>query len=323
MANLLILTDGGGDIGFGHVVRCIAIKNAWSSGSARLLVQMEGDALAFNDTEPFDWLNSSEKLRDYAAENLVLLVDSYRPDEDYFRLLRKIFSFIVVFDDYNRISYPVDLVICPAVYGNLIDYSNQIAKTVGGAEYVILRPDILAARKLETRQSIESVLVTFGGSPLNETLYQQVIDILEGNGYQAKVVAGNDLLAKKLRTNNSQIFGRLDTLMMAELMTSVDVAISGAGQTLNELAWLGIPAFSVKTGEDQHGNWDFYKRNNLSVASVLPNDHNFEYTIVNTLKNQTFFTRLEMANKLRELLTPTGAKLICSLIENMGCIEHE
>ena len=322
MTDIVILTDGGADIGFGHLVRCLAVKDAWQKGIARLLVQMEGGEQAPDGADTFEWLRDGaiENLKQFALPNTLLLVDSYRPSADFFRLLKTIFSFVVVLDDYNRISYPVDLIICPGVYGKYMDYSNQLAVTVGGAEYVILRHEILVAKKLEIREELQTILVTLGGSQQDETFFQQLINILENEGYKLVVVTGNEKIAKKLSSsNNSDIYGKLGSIRMAEIMVSVDAAVSAAGQTLNELAWLGVPTFIVKTGEDQHKNWDYYKHQNLSLGAALPNVQNLESLLINKLKNETVTRRLNRSSRLKNLLTVTGAHFICSLIEGMGC----
>ena len=322
MADLIIIADGGGNIGFGHLMRCLAIKSAWDNGTARLLAAMEGGEYAPDGTEAFDWLNGVDKLKQFVTINTVLLVDSYRPTADYFRLLKSMFPFVAVLDDYNRIAYPVDLVVCPAVYGKEMEYSNQIAETAGGADYVIIRPEILAARRLEVGKNIETVLVTFGGSQQDEMLFQQVIDILEGAGYQAIVVAGSERLAKKLHGNTSQIYGRLEPMKMAEIMASVDFAVSAAGQTLNELAWLGVPTFSIKTGEDQHGNWDYYKNHKLSLGAELASAQNLGSTLIEILNKETAKSRLNRAEKLMHLFTASGASKICSLVQDSGSKVH-
>jgi len=322
VADLLILADGGGDIGFGHLMRCLAIKCAWNDGTARLLAQMEGGELAPDGAETFDWLNVADKLKQFATANTLLLVDSYRPNADYFGFLKSMFPFVVVLDDYNRISYPVDLVVCPGIYGKEMDYSNQSADTVGGGEYVILRPEILVARKFEIRETIETVLVTFGGSQQDEILFQQVINILENAEYQAIVVTGNEQLAKKIHGKISQIYGKLEPMKMAEIMASVDFAVSAAGQTLNELAWLGVPTFSVKTGEDQHRNWDYYRRHKLSLGAESAKVHNMQSTLIKALNNETSENRVNRSEKLMSLLTVTGARTICLLIEKLGSKNH-
>jgi UDP-2,4-diacetamido-2,4,6-trideoxy-beta-L-altropyranose hydrolase len=322
VTDLLILADGGGDIGFGHLMRCLAIRHVWNNGTARLLAQMKDDEPTPNGAENFDWLRLPEKLKEYMSTNTLLLVDSYRPDEEYFRLLKTMFPFVAVLDDYNRISYPVDMVICPGVYGKEMDYSNQLAVTLGGAKYVILRAEILTARKLKKIEPIKTILVTLGGSQQDEILFQQLIDILENTGYKAIVVTGNGLLAKKLHGKKSQIYGKLEPLAMANIMASVDVAVSAAGQTQNELAWLGVPTFSIKTGEDQHENWTYYKNHNLSLGAELANAQNLKSTLIEILSKETAESRLKRTKKLMGLLTATGASTICSVIENSGSKVH-
>jgi UDP-2,4-diacetamido-2,4,6-trideoxy-beta-L-altropyranose hydrolase len=314
MFNLLILTDGGGRIGFGHLVRCLAIKDAWKHG-AHLLAHMEDDVAPSDGVEIFDWLNQPEKLTQFSSENTIVLVDSYRPSKNYFLLLKGLFKFVVVLDDYNRITYPVDLVICPGIYGEDMDYNNQTCIPAGGAKYVVIRPDILAAKQIRVSKNIESILVTFGGSQYDKALYQRAIELIESSGYKAIVVTGNDKLAKKIVSKSSKIYGRLDPVTMAEVMASVDMAVSAAGQTLNELAWLGVPTFSIRTGVDQQENWEYYNSHSLSLAAALHDNKNWESELKMVLKNETYKSRLERSHRLKNLLTAKGSEEICSLID--------
>ena len=142
-------------------------------------------------------------------------------------------------------------------------------------------------------------------------------DILEEAGYQVIVVTGSDGLASQLSTKNSHVYGRVAPMTMANIMSSVDVAVSAAGQTLNELAWLGVPTISVKTGEDQHWNWEYYRRHNLSLAALLPGQANFASILISTLKTENGNSRRERSLNLRKLLTDGGAAAICSFIKDM------
>ena len=45
---------------------------------------------------------------------------------------------------------------------------------------------------------------------------------------------------------------------IAELFTSSDLALSAGGQTLNELAYLGVPFLAIQTGTDQYWNINSY-----------------------------------------------------------------
>ncbi len=107
---------------------------------------------------------------------------------------------------------------------------------------------------------------------------------------------------------------------MAEIMASVDVAVSAAGQTLNELAWLGIPTYLIRTGIDQQGNWEYYNCHNLSLGAVSYDDEDWESALKTVLKNATYESRVELSHRLKKLLSGKGADEICSLVNKLtGC----
>lgn len=316
MSNLLILTDGGDSIGFGHIMRCLAIKECWRHGSAKLLVQMKGESKTPDGALNYDWLDHIDSLKKFTSKNTSLLVDSYQTNADHFHQLSEIFPFITVLDDYNRMIYPVDLLICPGVYGKEINYSNQVAKTYGGPEYVIIRPEILSLTRVKIKNTVQRVLVTLGGSQQSTSLFQMIIDTFENTDYQLIIVTGNTKLATGLSSKTAIIHGVLDGMEMANLMTSIDIAITAAGQTLNELSWLGVPIFTIKTGEDQHYNWNYYGQHGLSFANKTQNCKNLQQALIETFQSQNYINRCNSSYKLKKLLTATGTKLICNVINN-------
>lgn len=317
MTDLLILTEGGGEIGLGHIMRCMTILNTWNYGVSKLMVHPEDENCEVDEVQFFDWRNRANELSSMFTQNTLILIDSYQVDETFFLQLRKDFNFIAVLDDYNRISYPVDLVICPGIYGKQMDYKRQSAVTVGGPEYVILRKDILSSRKEYINHELHSILVCFGGSQPNEKLYQRIINIFSETQYSLTVVTGNDLIADKLY-GKAIVYGKLNSTEMAKIMVSTDIAICAAGQTLNEFTWLGIPAFSFKTTEDQAQNWKFYQQHNYILGTFLPEDLELEQKILSRLESFSIEDHKQLSKKLKNLLTCSGARKICSVIKNIG-----
>lgn len=316
MADLLILTDGGGRIGLGHIIRCVAIHRAWSFGSSKLLVSMEEAAQVPSEAHHFDWKNRLSEIQSMVTDNTLVLVDSYQVEHPFFLRLRKYFSFIAVLDDFNRISYPVDLIVCPGIYGHLMNYQNQRARTFGGAEYVIIRQDIIAARRKIVRKNFKNILITFGGSQQNESLYQQALNIFSDTDYDVTVVTGNEFLVSKLCTK-AKVFGKLDSNTMAKLMASADIAICAAGQTLNEFSWLGIPAFTFKTTEDQEGNWRYYQQFSLALGSYSCDESDLRSKIHSKLASLSTANYNFLSTKLKSLFNQNGAKEVCLTINNI------
>lgn len=317
MTDLLILTEGGGEIGLGHLMRCMAIHNAWNYGVSRIMVHANDESCILDEVQLFKWRDNSNELSSMLTDNTLILIDSYQADESFFWQIRKASNFVAVLDDYNRISYPVDLIICPGIYGKQMDYKHQTAITVGGPEYVILRKEILSLRKKNIARKVNSILICFGGSQPNENLYQQIINIFLKTDFSLTVVTGNDLIADKL-FGKAVIYGKLNPAEMATIMASADIAICAAGQTINELTWLGIPAFLFKTTNDQELNWNFYRQNNLTLGAYLPEELGLEQKILSKLKSFSIKDHKALSKKLKNLLKHSGAKEICSIIKNKG-----
>lgn len=322
MSELLILTEGGGSIGLGHIMRCTAIKNAWSFGTSTLMVDSWDETCISSNAIHFDWRERINEICVKFSNSTRILVDSYQVDKKTLLRLKQYFSFVSILDDFNRIDYPVDLVICPGVYGKQIDYKQQTAITVGGPEYVILRQDIIAARKERSDIKLRSILVCFGGSQPNEQLYQQIINIFSDAHYNLTVVTGNDLLASKLQ-GKADIYGKLDAIEMTQIMASTDVAICAAGQTLNEFAWLGIPVIVFKTTEDQYPNWSFYQQQNYLLSACLPNELDLEQKILSQLESLSVQYYKQLSKKLKKLLTAFGAENVCSIIKKEASEANE
>ena len=96
----------------------------------------------------------------------LVLVDSYLADEAIFRTLRQAFEISVAIDDFDRISYEVDLVLCPNASFKKVGYpSGGVArKIVGGPSLVIIRRSIHELRHVfKVREEICKVLITVGG----------------------------------------------------------------------------------------------------------------------------------------------------------------
>ena len=72
---------------------------------------------------------------------------------------------------------------------------------------------------------------------------------------------------------------------MASLMLGSDVAISAAGQTLNELACLGVPTVAVCIDEDQRPNYEAYLRAGCLTREISWDDRRLERRIADALKD--------------------------------------
>ena len=257
MTDFVILTEAGGTVGYGHLMRCLAIANVTD---AELYVHADGDYPKKNCSKEYNWRTYLDGLIDSHPASSSILVDSYLADRKIYERLSQYFNYVSVLDDYNRLEYPVDLIINPGI--KLPDYSSQVAKVVGGNKYIILRKEIVQQQKKYDYHHYQNVLVTFGGCD-NGNLYDWLVPLLGNHPFSLiTVVTGNDengsLLATKYNSSLIKWCGQVDAQHMGELMYQADICISAGGQTLHELAYIGVPSICIKTGEDQKNNIEGY-----------------------------------------------------------------
>jgi UDP-2,4-diacetamido-2,4,6-trideoxy-beta-L-altropyranose hydrolase len=137
----------------------------------------------------------------------------------------------------------------------LPSYDGQSARIVGGREFVILRNEIRRQTPKSDFRYLRKAFVTFGGSARRD-LFDQLIPLLTGHDMEIKVVVGNDATRDQLARDHSDPsitwIGEVSAEDMASLMAGADLAISAGGQTLHELAFLGVPTIGIGIGSRDH-----------------------------------------------------------------------
>lgn len=274
-ARVALFTEVGGAIGYGHWVRCSALAAALQAAGAEVawVLHVEGDpAIALpSDAHRVSWQADPRAALQAVGPADLVLVDSYRADHTaYARLAAE--TRLVVLDDYDRLRYPAGLLINPNPAADEISYAAQAADVVGGAEWVMLRPAIVEARaaaQADPRSvpaAVGSIVLTLGGSDVHR-LAVPFVRCLGATYPEAAVhvVAGSKAYAAELRAHLPAVtvHGYLEAASFAARLVASDLAVSAAGQTLHELACLGVSTVAVGTGMDQLPNLRSYVRRGL------------------------------------------------------------
>lgn len=275
---MVIRADAGVVIGTGHVMRCLALAQAWqaSGGSATFLSHCEGDALrrriepARLSFIPLDQpypspsdLEATLSLLDHhgscAQNGRWLALDGYHFDLAYQQAVQAAGRRLLVIDDTAHLPrYVADVLVNQNIHAERLDYRCGPGTTMLlGTRYAMLRPEFLAWRdwKREVPRVGRRVLVTMGGSdPENATL--KVIRALERvdvDGLEAVVVAGAGNPHTEELRRGSPPFIRLvsNSQNMPELMAWADMAVSAGGSTCWELAFMRVPNIVLVLAENQ------------------------------------------------------------------------
>ncbi len=290
---LLIRADANAEIGTGHVMRCVALAQAWRDGGGgvtfilgtggteiheRLLSEgFEVNEISGETGSAQDAAQTCELCVRKAAEWLVL--DGYHFSRDYRNRIGSAASHLLLVDDHGAFApYDCDIVLNTNVYASEEMYSDRRrrARLLLGSKYALLRREFLSVQRerADVSEQATRLLVTLGGSdPHNVTL--TVVEALQELGdlaFEVTVVLGasNRHRASVERALNQ--FSRPVRLLvnvtnMPELMAESDLAISAGGGTCDELALLRVPMFLITTATNQEQAVEAYRVKRAAVTA--------------------------------------------------------
>lgn len=283
MGPLLVRADADGRQGTGHVMRCLALARAWRDCGGRPAfvtccpverlrqrIRTAGSELVPLDRphdDPADLSATLDVLGRLQAETaegqgVWTVLDGYYFDSAYRRAIRAAGGRVLAVDDLVRPSHHhADLLLNPNAGAELLECACDPDTTLLlGTRYALLRPEFMRweAWRREVPHTARRILVTFGGAdPQNATAaVLQALGQIDVPSWEAKVVLGAanphcDWLRRQLRRLPGRIELLLDPSDMPELMAWADVAVSAAGSTCWELAWMRLPAVVLTAADNQ------------------------------------------------------------------------
>jgi UDP-2,4-diacetamido-2,4,6-trideoxy-beta-L-altropyranose hydrolase len=279
--SLIIRADASTKIGTGHIMRCMALAQAWQSqgSDAAFISHCESDSLrhriesagiGFRPLEqphphPSDLqttLQLLERLASHQPERLWLVLDGYHFGPAYQQEVRAAGYRLLTVDDMAHLPYyHADVVLNQNITAEQLAYPcGPETLLLLGARYALLRPEFLKWQDChwEIPEVARKVLVTLGGSDPDNVTLKVIRGLREAKveGLETKVVVGPQNphlleLQRAVRDCPAPIHLMHSSQDMAGLMAWADVAISGAGSTCWELAYMGLPAVLLVLAENQ------------------------------------------------------------------------
>jgi len=316
--HLVIRADASTQIGIGHLMRCLALAQAWKDAGGRvafitgcqsesLLQRLREEEfnihlLAHPYPDPEDWDYTKNVLT--ISPDAWVVLDGYHFDEVYQQQVKQAGHRLLVIDDMAHLKhYHADIVLNQNLHAENSHYSCEpYTHLLLGTPYVLLRREFLAWRgwQREIPETARKVLVTLGGGdPENHTLKViQALQKMDIPGLEAVVVIGaSNPHAGPLEAAAGQghIPIRLirDAGNMPDLIAWADVAISGGGSTNWELAFMGLPGVIIVLADNQ-----------LSIAGELASAG-----VAINLGWYAGVTTNEISNTLAQLLAAEGVRV--------------
>ncbi|MCK9294050.1 MAG: UDP-2,4-diacetamido-2,4,6-trideoxy-beta-L-altropyranose hydrolase [Desulfobulbaceae bacterium] len=280
---LIIRADADSRMGTGHVMRCLALAQAWQEqgGSVLLAGLIMGDSLKerlvrqqveLHDLggggqacDDMSWLTDLQKQQSKEDEWRWLVLDGYHFECDYQRRLRRAGMKLLVIDDYAHLpQYDADLLLNQNAGSERLNYKvPQKTMLLRGSRYALLRRefrDLRRGEKADPAGQAGHILITLGGAdPDNVTLKViESLQQLELPAMQAKIIVGPANPHLAFLQESMQHSGLQAELLtgvhdMVPLMQWADVAITAGGSTCWELAYLGVPSLVITLADNQRG----------------------------------------------------------------------
>ncbi len=311
---IIIITEGGKDIGFGHIIRCLSLYEAFKERGMLPEFIISGDnniEYLFKDVncQIFNWLGERNKLFTIIKDADIAIIDSYLADISLYNKIANLVKISVYIDDNKRLDYPKGIVLNGNIHAETLKYPKKDGITyLLGAKYTPLRKEFWEVPEKKIKENIKSIMVTFGGDDaknmtpkilklLNEKYPELNKSVIIGRAFQ-------DIdEIKKCADKNTNLIYYPDAEKMMEIMLESDIAISAGGQTLYELARVGVPTIGICVAENQLGNIKEWEKIGFLEYAGWYNEGNITTEINKLLKN------LESI-KIRESKSKIGRKFI-------------
>jgi len=296
MQTLVFRPDGGAKIGTGHVMRCLALAQAWMDAGGRASFVMS------RGTEMLDARIGSEKTGiarfadephgavdarctvDVAREldATWVVVDGYEFRAEYQDRVRASgLSVMYIDDNGDAPEYVADAVLNQNSYASSALYPRVQSQTelLLGTRYALLRREFASWRGHERRipPVAQRLLITLGGADLDDATSLVVRAAGQAGLGELEVVvllgAANDREARvrgAAAGTGLSIRVERDTRHMARWMAWADMAVTASGTTCWEVCFMGLPTVAIVTAENQQlVSHDLAARGALNAGGAL------------------------------------------------------
>lgn len=251
---IVFRVDGHPELGLGHIYRCLTLayecteheitfitRSEHKEGVKKLKAANMNVVEISSDGEVLEWLERNRPD--------VFVNDCLDTTSDYVQAVKKYVGRFVSFEDLGEGIYYAD-----AVVNAIYEGASPLPNIYTGKRYVCLRDEFLTAKPKPFSETVNNVLIMFGGTdPLN--LSQRLHEIASGfnsNGIRVKFdfILGSGYNHKFPCTDsNLGITVVQDVARVTEYMKHADLAFSSQGRTTFELATMGVPAVVLAQNE--------------------------------------------------------------------------
>jgi len=340
--SLFIRADASAAIGTGHIMRCLALAQAWQdqggkvtfighceSHALRQILLDEGmDFITIEKPHPDSsdleqTLGALSAIHPSSSKKDWLVIDGYHFDAAYQKKIKDAGYKLLWIDDYGHADhYYADIVLNQNVSADETFYIHRepYTRLLLGARYCMLRREFRQWQgwQRETPDTAKKILVTLGGGdPDNVTLkVMQALKQVNMPDLEAKIVVGptnpNLHTLQQEVSDNANLQIITNATNMPELMAWADLAVSAGGSTCWEMALLGLPNIIIFFADNQRPIAEKLHAGNVALSLGWGN----KLTIEDIAQSLEKLLRTKSLRKIfsinsQNLVDGAGAQRVC------------
>lgn len=335
---IIFRTNGGKDIGLGHVYRCISLAQAIREIDGEILISfvannevktlIEEYKFEFISSDFFD--NKDIQIIEDQRPSLIIF-DSYLASNDYLKNLGKI-SKLIIFDDNNDVYDPS--IPYKIINGNLhalsLDYTNKHEHFLG-PKYLVMKKEYWENKKEHNKRednfpknnrkdtNVMSVLITTGGTDFNQIMLQFIRAFKELK-INKKLVIGPLYEEEYIEKIEREVFNDESFELIYKPKTlknyinDSDYIITAAGSTVYEVLTLDkFPIIYVLADNQKAIAKELEKYGIINLGYYLEIDYDYAKKIIES-KEYEKAKEHTMIEKLFRMFDGNGAKRITEKI---------
>lgn len=322
MSRVLFVTEGGTSVGFGHLSRCFALCQAFEEAgtSCDFLIAGDQTAKTILGERKFDlcpWIAEQGILFQSMANADIVVVDSYRADKGLCEEISRRARLPVYFDDEGKLEISRGVLINGSLYAQNLGYPQKSGIIyLLGPEYISLRKPFWEVGEKEIREKVERVLISFGGDDSKHMTPQVLGFFIRQYPAMTKYVVVGPAFEKiedieDAADKNTNLIASPDAEEMKRVMMISDLAVTSGGQTLFELARVGLPAVTIAVAENQRRNIEAWENHEFIQPAGFWNGKSLVENLA--LKFRLFLDRAKRKRSReagRRIVTGEGARKI-------------
>ena len=336
-ARILLRTDGGAGIGLGHVQRCLSLATALQQGGATCFFLVHGDDAAVArirersfagellDAEPGSSSDTAATIEQaHRMDCDAVIVDSYLTGADLLAAVRDAGRYTIAIDDLNRFRHPCQMVVSFGPHAPAAGYESERGDTrfLLGPRYTILRPEYWDVPLMPVTEHVRNILVTTGGADPDGALPRWIdaVDAIDApfdvtaiiGPFFADPDAVHDAAGAAHRTVRIVVAPKVTRPMQA----MAGIAVTAAGQTIYELAALGVPTVAAEIAPNQRPQLDAFAAAGALIDAGVASDPATTTRIADAVARLigSFDERRALSDAARGAVDRRGARTVAAEI---------